>query len=178
MKTTTLAMHTALLAALAFSAGASDAAELVDLKQAPPWYATEVVEMDKDQPVKRAVFSTQPVAMSMADLNRILAAYGLSVVDAKRAPAGHMQEVLSADRGERVVIFDAQPKGLAPVAIDGLLAAYGLRIVDPSKLPDTYGTVVIRKNADGADVTNVQLSSAAYAISPAEWHRILSAYGY
>ena len=51
-------------------------------------------------------------------------------------------------------------------------------IVDPSKLPDTYGTVVIRKNADGADVTDVQLSSAAYAISPAEWHRILSAYGY
>ena len=168
----------AFLAAVAFSVGASAAVELVDLKQAPAWYGTEIVEMEKDKPVKRVVFGTQPVAISMADLNRILGAYGLSVVDAKRAPAGHMQEVASSDRGERNVIFDPQPKGVSPMAIDAILAAYGLRIVDASKLPETYGTVVTRKNADGTEVKDVQLSTAAYAISPAEWHRILSAYGY
>ena len=112
----------------------------------------------------------------MLDLNRILAAYGLSVVDAKRAPAGYMEETRSSDRGEMVVVFDSQAKGLAPMAIDGILAAYGLRIVDPSKLPESYGTQTARKNSEGAEVIEVVPSSAAYAVSPAEWHRILSAY--
>ena len=177
MKLRAVASCCALLATLSFCFGTSRAMEVVDLQKAPGWYASEVVEMDKGQPVKRVAFSTQPVAISMVDLNRILAAYGLSVVDAKRAPEGYMQETLSSDRGERIVVFDTQPKGLAPAAVDGILAAYGLRIVDPTKLPESYGTPVTRTNADGKEVQEVQLSSGAYAISPAEWHRILSAYG-
>lgn len=132
--------------------------------------------MEKGEPVKRAVFSTQPVAVSMFDLNRILGAYGLSVVDAKRAPAGYMQETLASDRGERIIVFDPQPKDLAPVAIDGILAAYGPSILDATKLPGTYGTPTTRENADRAEVQEVVLSSVAYAISPPEWHRIVSAY--
>ena len=133
--------------------------------------------MDNGQPVKRVVFTQQPVAISMLDLNRILAAYGLSVVESNRAPAGYMEETRASDRGEVVVVFDSQPKGLAPMAIDGILAAYGLRIVDPSKLPESYGTQTTRKNSDGTEVIEVVPSSGAYAVSPAEWHRILSAYG-
>ena len=177
MKLHTFASCSAFLVTLVLSLGTAPAVEIVDLQKAPDWYASEVVEMDKGQPVKRIVFSTQPVALSMIDLNRILAAYGLSVVDAKRAPAGYMEETRSADRGEIVVAFDGQPKGLAPIAIDGILAAYGLRIVDAGKLPESYGTQITRKNSEGKDVQDMLLSSAAYAISPAEWNRILSAYG-
>ena len=177
MKLQTVASCSAFLVTLALSLGTSRAVDVVDLQKAPGWYASETVEMDNGQPVKRVVFSSQPVAISMLDLNRILAAYGLSVVDAKRAPAGYMEETRSTDRGEPMVVFDSQPKGLAPMAIDGILAAYGLRIVDPSKLPESYGTQTTRKNSDGSDVIEVVPGSAAYAVSPAEWHRILSAYG-
>jgi hypothetical protein len=163
--------------ALALSFGAAEAVELVEVAKAPSWFATEVVEIEKGQEVKRAVHGTQAVALSMVDLDRILSAYGLSVVEVKRAPAGYMQEIVLNDRGERTVIFDPQPKGMAPVAIDGILAAYGLRVVDAQKLPETYGREVVRQDAEGKDVREVVLSSAAYAISPAEWHRILSAYG-
>jgi hypothetical protein len=113
----------------------------------------------------------------MVDLDRILGAYGLAVVDAKRAPAGYMHEIVSNVGGERTVVFDAQPRGMAPAAVDGILAAYGLRIVDAKKLPETYGREAVRKDADGKEVREVVLSTAAYAISPAEWHQILSAYG-
>jgi hypothetical protein len=177
MKLQTVASCSAFLVTLVLSLGTSLAVDVVDLQKAPSWYASEVVEMDNGQPVKRVVFSPQPVAISMLDLNRILAAYGLSVVDAKRAPAGYMEETRSSDRGEVVVVFDSQPKGLAPMAIDSILAAYGLRIVDPSKPPESYGTQTKRKNSDGTEVIEVVPSSAAYAVSPAEWHRILSAYG-
>ena len=177
MRLQTLTSCSAFLVTLALSLGTSRAVEVVDLQKAPAWYASEVVEMDNGQPVKRVVFNTQPVAISMLDLNRILAAYGLSVVDVKRAPAGYMEETRSSDRGEVVVVFDSQPKGLAPMAIDGILAAYGLRIVDPSKLPESYGTQATRKNSEGSEVIELVPSSGAYAVSPAEWHRILSAYG-
>jgi hypothetical protein len=177
MKLQTFASCSAFLVTLALSFGTSRAVDVVDLQKAPGWYASETVEMDNGQPVKRIVFSAQPVAISMLDLNRILAAYGLSVVDAKRAPAGYMEETRSSGSGEVVVVFDSQPKGLAPMAIDGVLAAYGLRVVDPSKLPASYGTQTTRKNSDGSEVIEVMPSSGAYAVSPAEWHRILSAYG-
>lgn len=178
MKLQALGSWTALLTTLTLSFGTCHAVDLVDLAKAPGWYGTEVVETDdKGQPVKRVVFSAQPVAMSMVDLNQVLTAYGLSVVDGRRAPEGHMQESLSSDRGERVVVFDGQPKGLAPVAIDGILAAYGVRVVDAAKLPTSYGTAVTTRNAQGAEVQEIQFSGTAYAISPAEWHRILSAYG-
>src|SRR5678816_3975535 len=155
MKLQTFASCSAFLVTLALSLGTSRAVDVVDVQKAPGWYASEVVEMDNGQPVKRLVFSPQPVAISMLDLNRILAAYGLSVVDAKRAPAGYMEETRSSDRGEVAVVFDSQPKGLAPMAIDGILAAYGLRIVDPSKLPESYGTQTKRKNSDGSEVIEV-----------------------
>jgi len=177
MKLQTVASCSAFLVMLALSLGTSRAVDVVDLRMAPGWHASETVEMDNGQPVKRVVFSPRPIAISMLDLNRILAAYGLSVIDAKRATAGYMEETRSSDRGELVVAFDSQPKGLVPMAIDGILAAYGLRIVDPSKLPESYGTQTTRKNSDGSDVVEVVPSSAAYAVSPAEWHRILSAYG-
>lgn len=177
MKLQASASCSAFLVTLALSLGTSLAVDVADLKKAPDWYASEAVEMDNGEPVTRVVFNTQPVAISMLDLNRILAAYGLSVIDAKRAPAGYMEETRSADRGELTVVFDSQPKGLAPMAIDSILAAYGLRIVDASKLPESYGTQITRKNSEGKDVQEMLLSSVAYAISPAEWHRILSAYG-
>lgn len=177
MKLVAFASCSAFPMTLARSLGTSQAVELANLQKAPDWYASEVVEMEKGEPVKRVGFSTQAVALSMLDLNRTLAAYGLSVVDAKRAPEGDMQETRSSDGGERIIVFDAQPKGLAPVAIDVIPAAYGLRIVDAKKLPETYGTPTTRKHADGVEVQEVALNQAAYAISPAEWHLILSAYG-
>jgi hypothetical protein len=163
---------------LALSLGAAQAMEIVELKQAPSWYATEVVEKGKDgKEIRQYVHGTQAVAISMSDLDRILAAYGVSVVDAKRAPSGYITEVALNDRGERTFVFDPQPKGMAPVAVDGVLAAYGLRIVDAKKLPPAYGRAVTTRNAEGKEVEEAVLSATASAWSPAEWHWILSAYG-
>ena len=177
MKRKRLASSGAALATLALSLGTSQALDVVDLGKAPDWYANEATEMDNGQPVKRVVFSTQAAAISMLDLDRILSAYGVAVVDAKRAPEGHMQETLSSDRGERVIVFAQQPKGLAPAEVDGILAAYGLHLVDPAKLPLGYGQQVTRTNADGKEMQEFVPGTAAYAISPAEWNQILSAYG-
>jgi hypothetical protein len=168
---------TALLLGLGLSVGAAEALEIVDVKKAPSWYATEVVQTEQGQEVRRAVFGTQPAGISMEDLNRVLEAYGVVVVDAKRAPGGYMREIVSSVGGERTVVFDPQPKGIAPAAVDGILAAYGLRIVDAKKLPPSYGREVVRTDADGKEVRDVVLGTAAYAISPAEWNTILSAYG-
>jgi hypothetical protein len=113
----------------------------------------------------------------MSDLDRILAAYGVSVVDAKRAPTGYITEIVASDKGERMLVFDTQPKGMAPAAVHEILAAYGLRVVDGKKLPPAYGRTVTTRNAEGKDVEELVLSPAANAWSPAEWHSILSAYG-
>jgi hypothetical protein len=167
----------AVVVSLSLSLGAAHAMEIVALKEAPSWYATEVVEKDQTgKDVRRYVHGTQPVAISMADIHRILAAYGLSVVDARQAP-GYITEIVLTDKGERTFVFDSEPKGMAPAAVDGILKAYGLRVVDAKALPPRYGRAVVTKDADGKDVEGAVLGSEAYAWSPAEWHSILSAYG-
>jgi hypothetical protein len=115
----------------------------------------------------------------MAELNAILTAYGVSVVDWTQAPAGYMREIpKDPTTGDGpTIVFDAQPKGIAPAGIDRVLAAYGLKIVDAKKLPPSYGREVTRRDADGKEVPELELGRAAYAVSPAEWHQILSAYG-
>jgi hypothetical protein len=177
MKTLAFASLCTLSLALGCSSSIAEALDVVDVAKAPAWFGSEVVEVQEGKEVKRVVHGTQALAFSMVDLDRILGAYGLAVVDARRAPEGYMQEIASSDRGERSVVFDAQPRGMAPVAIDGILAAYGVRVVDAAKLPESYGRAIVRKDAEGKEVTEVLFSSTAYAISPAEWHRILSAYG-
>lgn len=42
--------------------------------------------------------------------------------------------------------------------------------------PETYSTQTTRANDDGTEVKEFVLGATVYAISPAEWDRILSAY--
>jgi hypothetical protein len=174
----TLAVIGGLLAALAVSSTAG-ALELTDGSKAPAWYAREVMQKIDGKEVKTVVFATQPFALSMADLNQVLNAYGLTVEDWKRAPQGYMREVITNEGGRevRTIVFSGEAKGMAPPAVDAILGAYGARVVDAKKLPASYGRAAMTKDADGKTVETVVLSPAAYAKSPAEWNAILRAYG-
>jgi hypothetical protein len=173
-----LAVIGGLLAALAVY-DTTAALELTDGSKAPAWYAREVVQKAAGKEVKTVVFVTQPFALSMADLNHVLNAYGLTVEDWKRAPQGYMREVVTSEGGRevRTIVFSGEAKGMAPPAVDAILAAYGVRVVDAKKLPASYGRAAIAKDANGKDIETVVLSPAAYAKSPAEWNAILAAYG-
>jgi hypothetical protein len=84
--------------ALVLSFGAAEAVELVESRRRRRGLPARWFVIEKGQEVKRAVHSTEAVAFSMVDLDRILSAYGLSVVEVKRAPAG----VHAGDRPETI----------------------------------------------------------------------------
>ena len=152
-------MHRGLVAAglalsTLFAGGrAATALEIVDASKAPAWYATEVVQTDKDgKPAKTVVLGTSPIAFSPHDFDRILSAYGASITDGKALPSAYGTEVVTVDKDGkeiRSIAFSALPFGASPAHVDAVLAAYGLRVVDGARLPENYGREVVATDKEG-----------------------------
>ena len=166
---------TMLLSVARLSGDLANALEIVDAKKAPAWYATEVVRTDKDgKETKTVVFSSAAVAFSPYDFDRVLGAYGATIVNGKALPSSFGTEIVSKDKDGkdvRSVTFSSAPVGMAPAYIDSVLAAYGLRIVDGKKLPEGYGREVTVKDKDGKDAKQTVFSPSAFRGLPSSGTR-------
>ena len=153
------------------------ALELRDIKKAPAWYASETAQMDNNgKPIHTVSFGQKPIAFSPFAFNRILSAYGATVVNPKALPAKVGTEVVSKDKDGkdvRTVTFATKAIVLAPAEVDRILSAYGLRVADGARLPSSYGKEVTMKDKDGKQVV---FSRSAFAAAPAHWHQVLAAY--
>lgn len=104
---------------------------------------------------------TAPMAIPPQYFDQVLSAYGLTLVDASKAPATYARKV-----GDRVV-WETAPRTYTPREIDQILSAYGATLSDLGKLPPTYARAV-----DGKPV----FEAAPIAWSPKMISDILTAY--
>jgi hypothetical protein len=146
----------------------------------PADYAMAVETTGKDnKKVVQHTFGTTPGTISAYQLNQILAAYGVRLRHASKAPAGYATEVETTDKnGEKVKqhTFSTMPSTLSQHDLNQILTAYGLRLADLKKAPPGYASEVETKGEDGKVVKTYAFSNTPRTISGAELHQILQAY--
>ena len=137
-----LAVTFALLVALMSSAGAL---EVKDKSKAPAgWWDM-----------------TAPTAIPPQYFDQVLSAYGLTLVDASKAPPTYARKV------EDKVVWEMAPRTYTPQELNQILSAYGITQLDVSKAPSTYARAV-----DGKTV----FETGTIAWGPKEIDLILKAY--
>jgi len=77
-----------------------------------------------------------PTAIPPQYFDQILSAYGLSLVDASKAPPTYAHK-----DGDKVV-WEMAPRTYTPKEMDQILSAYGATLNDVSKAPPTYAKAV------------------------------------
>jgi hypothetical protein len=156
------------------------ALELRPGNNVPADYAMAVETTDKDgKKVTQYTFATAPSTISPAQLNSILAAYGLALREPGKAPVGYATEVEATDKDGKKVkqhVFGATPSTVSDHDLNQILVAYGVKLADAKKAPDGYAREVETKGEDGKVVKSHSFSSTPRTISGAELHRILQAY--
>jgi hypothetical protein len=105
--------------------------------------------------------STAPMAIPPQYFDQVLSAYGLTLVDASKAPPTYARKV------EDRVVWETAPRTYTPQEMDQILSAYGATLADASKAPPTYVRTV-----DGKP----QFENAPIAWSPQVINAILAAY--
>ena len=105
--------------------------------------------------------ATAPMAISPQYFDQVLAAYGLTLVDASKAPPTYARKV-----GDTVV-WEQGPRTYTPADMDKILSAYGATLATDAKLPPSYATVV-----DGKPV----FAAGPIAWSPTVINSILAGY--
>jgi hypothetical protein len=105
--------------------------------------------------------STAPMAIPPEYFDRVLSAYGLTLVDASKAPPTYARKV------DNRVVWETAPRTYTPQEMDQILSAYGATLADASKAPPTYARTV-----DGKP----QFENAPIAWSPQVINAILAAY--
>ena len=105
--------------------------------------------------------STSPMAIPPQYFDQVLSAYGLTLVDASKAPPTYARKV------EDRVVWETAPRTYTPQEMDQILSAYGATLADASKAPPTYARTV-----DGKP----QFETAPIAWSPQVINAILAAY--
>jgi hypothetical protein len=170
----------ALLGTMLLAAQATPALEIKDAKNAPEGYVRVLETTDKEG--KRMVqytFGTASATMSGRELNEILAAYGLSLRDVKKAPADYATESESTDKDGRKVkqhAFGTTPTTISEHELNQILSAYGVGLADLKKAPDGYAREVETKGQDGKIVKSHVFSTTPRTMSGAELNQILGAY--
>lgn len=104
---------------------------------------------------------TAPTAIPPQYFDQVLSAYGLTLVDASKAPPTYARK-----DGDKVV-WEMAPRTYTPQELNQILSAYGVTQFDASKAPPTYARAV-----DGKTV----FETGTIAWGPKEIDLILKAY--
>jgi len=104
---------------------------------------------------------TAPTAIPPQYFDQVLSAYGLTLVDASKAPPTYARKV------EDKVVWETAPRTYTPQELNQILSAYGITQFDVSKAPPTYARAV-----DGKAV----FETGTIAWGPKEIDLILKAY--
>src|SRR6185295_993042 len=79
---------------------------------------------------------TAPTALPPQYFDQVLSAYGLTLVDASKAPPTYARKV------EDKVVWETAPRTYTPQELNQILSAYGITQFDVSKAPPTYARAV------------------------------------
>ena len=104
---------------------------------------------------------TAPTAIPPQYFDQVLSAYGLTLVDASKAPPTYARKV------EDKVVWQTAPRTYTPEELNQILSAYGVTQLDVSKAPPTYARAVDGKTVFG---------TGTIAWGPKEIDLILKAY--
>jgi len=164
--------------------------ELVDAKKAPVGFVkvVEVKDPKTGKMTMEATFDTTAYHLSPVTIHQFLTAYGLDIVDAKKAALGtgwyvRESEVKDPKTGKvtREHTFNSVASSWTASEFHQILSAYGLRLVDAKKAALGTGWYVreseVKDSKTGEIKTEYVFNDTAQTRTAGELNQILSAYG-